>query len=349
MKKNNYFFVCVLVALFLSCDPRPLPDYESVVRFAIAVSENNTELVDQYIKKYKNICMFSMSAPGEDEAGMVTAAVVSGNIEMVKLMVKHKASVNVVNQPGGYTALETAVQIQDLEIIKYLLDNGADPKNIDDYGNNIFHTLALKFRNSDAITLIGEKMTGIDIQNYINMKTRQGYTPLTLLIWEQIKDDSLYDDEDIKILELYLAYGTDVSLVAGAFDDSDLYSILIQQKANDYLKALFSNADKKLPNILGTMNYVQFCIYAGNSEMVPLFIPLVENINERDGYGQTALHWAAAWQDDENLFKILLENGIDKNMKDRDGDTAYDIYIKNHEQYNENIIDLLRIVNLKPL
>ena len=222
MKKNNSFFVCVLVALFLSCDPRPLPDYVSVIKFGDAVFKNDMDTVKQYIKKYRSICEFSMSAPGYEEVGIVLVAVCSGNIEMVKLMVEHKASVNVTAKPGGDTALETAVQIQDLEIIKYLLDNGADPKNIDDYGNNIFHTLALKFRNSNAITLIGEKMTGIDIQNYINMKTRQGYTPLTLLIWEQIKDDSLYDDEDIKILELYLAYGADVSLVAGAFDDSDL-------------------------------------------------------------------------------------------------------------------------------
>jgi ankyrin repeat protein len=342
MKKIRFFPACILALLVVSCDLRPLPDYVSVVKFGNAVFKNDMDLVKEYIKKYRDICMFSLSGPGIEEAGIVGMAVSSGNIEMVKLMVEHKASVNATYKPGGFTALETAVQIQDMEIIKYLLDNGADPKNIDDYGNNIFHTLAYQFRNIDAVMLIGESMS--NVQDYINMKTNQGYTPLTLLILEQLKDNSFNDDEGLKILELYLAYGADISSVIGTFDDSDLYTALISREANDYLKLLFSNTNKKLPdvNIYGDgWNYVMLCIYFDNIEMAPLFIPLVENINGRNEYGQTALH-RAAFRDDENLFKILLEHGADKSIKDLDGDTAYDTYIKNHEQYNKRIIDLLR-------
>jgi hypothetical protein len=339
MERNSFLFVCILALMSVSCDLRPLPDYESVLRFSNAVLENKTDLAEQYIKKYKDICMFSLSSPGGYEVGMVGMAVASGNIEMVKLMVKHKASVNVVNQPGGFTALETAVAVKNLEMIKYLLDNGADPKNIDAYGNNIFHTLALEFRNIDAAVLIGENIS--DLPNYINMKNNEGYTPLTLLIFQQIKENVLYDDEELKMLEFYLACGADTSSVIGSFPGNDLYTILIQRKVNDYLKILFSNTNKKLPNVFGTMNYVMISIYFNNIEMVPIFIPLVKNINERDEYGQTALH-RAAYQNDENLFKILLENGIDKNIKDSDGYTAYDTYIKNHESYNKNIIDLIK-------
>jgi hypothetical protein len=336
MDKNNLFFACILVLLFVSCDLRPLPDYESVIRFTKAVAENNVELAEHYIKKYKDICMFSASSPSVSEMGIVTAAVTSGNIEMVKLMVEHKASVNVVNLPGRFTALETAISAKNLEIIKYLLDNGADPKNIDALGNNIFHTLAWQFRNVDAAMLIKEKMP--DLQNYINMKNKDGYTPLTMLIYKQIEENGFHDDDELKILEFYLACGADVSSVIGSFEGNDLYTILIQRKANDYLKVLFSNTNKKLPNVFGTMNYVMISIYFSNFEMVPIFIPLVENINERDEYGQTALH-RAAYQDDENLFKILLENGIDKNIKDLDGYTAYDTYIESHEPPNKSILD----------
>ncbi|GHV93790.1 hypothetical protein AGMMS50293_01100 [Spirochaetia bacterium] len=331
----KYFSVFFLGLLLFSCDLRPLPDYESVARFVNAVRENKMDEVQDYIKKYKDICMFVANSPVA-EIGMVAAAVTSGNIEMVKLMVENNASVNILNQPGSFTALETALQMNNFEMFTYLLEHNADPRNVDILGNNIFHALADKYRNINAAKLLESYFPDL-----INQRNIGGFTPLAYVMHSHITAECFQDEEELAFLKYYLDHGADVLQIIGAFKGNDLYTVLIQRKENDYLKLVFSYVDKKLPNAFDKMNYVQIAIYFSNFEIVSLFIPLVEDINQQDEYGKTALHRAVYFAGYDTI-KLLLDSGSDKTIKDEDGMTAYDIYIQNHMDYSNEIIDLLK-------
>lgn len=56
---------------------------------------------------------------------------------IVKVLIEHRADVNFKNS-GGYTALHFVVsglkEVTDLEIVQLLLDNGADPNVVDNFG-----------------------------------------------------------------------------------------------------------------------------------------------------------------------------------------------------------------------
>jgi ankyrin repeat protein len=90
------------------------------------------------------------------------------------------------------------------------------------------------------------------------------------------------------------------------------------------------------------MNYLQIALYYANSEMAPVFIPLIEDINNLDLYGQGVLHQAAYYAG-ADVIQLLLENGADKTIRDYDGLTAYDTYVKFHTTLDNKIVDLLKI------
>jgi len=93
--------------------------------------------------------------PGVPTTYLITAAG-GGNIEVVKLLLKHKAQ---VNQADAFkaTALMTAAGKGHKAIVELLLASGADVKAKDDDGKDAL-TLAKEAGKQDVVALLQQKM-----------------------------------------------------------------------------------------------------------------------------------------------------------------------------------------------
>jgi ankyrin repeat protein len=97
----------------------------------------------------------------------------------------------------------------------------------------------------------------------------------------------------------------------------------------------------QLTQLFNTMTKLMECSWEGNVKCVE---DLINNnretliINTKDDNGLTALHWAVIGKHAE-IVKILLENGADKTIQSKKGETALDIAI---EKKNSGIVDLLK-------
>ena len=114
-----------------------------------------------------------------------------------KMLIIYKSNIN-KNLGNGYTPLLKAVEKNNLEIIKYLVEHGADLKAKNIYGYNVFHRVAMN-RGDYKIT---EYLTRV-VPEYINEKDKNGRYPLlSVLSW-----NTLQEGGTIKAIEVLLRNG----------------------------------------------------------------------------------------------------------------------------------------------
>jgi ankyrin repeat protein len=324
---------------------RDLPPPGELGPFYQAITTNDMDAVQAYMRKYKHIANFELTSIfGTEKLNTVFCAVYSGSMEMLDLMVKQRVSTNLRIQPGGYTALHLAIQLQRRDMIEYLLNHNADPRITGEDGNNVFHFIAQSFRDFETTRLLLKYAPDL-----LNQKRQsEDAYPLTLLLTEQYNDDQYDAPGVLELLELFLSNGADVSLLFEGCDIFDPFAYFITSYKNDYLALLLSYLQKKLPNLsegLGYgLSYLHVAIRCGNFDIVPQLIPYIEDINSVNISGQTALHYAAAHSTytDAGVIKMLLENGADKTIRGDDGLTAYDMYITDNANIDEEILNMLR-------
>jgi ankyrin repeat protein len=93
--------------------------------------------------------------PGFPTTYLVTAAS-GGNLDLVKLLLKHKAQ---VNQPDGFkgTALMAAASKGNKALVELLLASGADARAKDDEGKDAL-ALAKESGHQDVVALLEQKL-----------------------------------------------------------------------------------------------------------------------------------------------------------------------------------------------
>jgi ankyrin repeat protein len=339
--------LCLCFVFCASCDRRNFPAPEDLQPFYAAVYTNDMDTVKAYMKKYKHIANFTKTGIDGSKSTTIVAAVLSGSMEMLELMVKQRSDVNIQVDPDNVTALLLALMMKRKDMVEYLLKHKADPFMVDDYKYNVFHYIAGSFRDVETAKLFTRYAPKL-----INQKDYEGYTPLGLLLFTQYAEHK--DNErreapyDLDILEFFLSNGADASLLfekPSGVNDSIylLFYHFIEIRNNDYLRLLLSSLPVKTPNFSKeSLLYLNLAIENENTDIIPYLIPQLEDINGTNNFGQTPLHYAAHHESDAGVIRLLIENGADKTMKDNFGNTAYDMYVANNAYPDEAIMDMLR-------
>jgi len=111
----------------------------------LACYQGNNEVAIFLIKKNADINYVS------DEGTALMAAVVKGNLELVKVLLINTANPNLTNS-NGTTALMYAVQFNNYEIAKLLLEYKADKTLMNNEGKTAFEYAV--FSNNDKLITI---------------------------------------------------------------------------------------------------------------------------------------------------------------------------------------------------
>lgn len=273
-------------ALWALCDARPKPD---TLKIAQLLLDSGAQVNSQ--------AGFYNTTP-------LYGAAQNGSLELVKLLVSKGAKVNAVDKYFS-RPLAKAVQADNLEIAKFLLEHGAD-KTIN-HSDDEFQTAIFKARSA--------KMAQLLIANGANVSEsdKKGLSVLLHAVANYL---------DFDLLKVLLQNGADIN----ARDKSGTTALLwaaqhpYERDDKNCVQFLLENGAKA--NVANNQGETPLLV-AEKLEELQVLLAHGADVNAQNEDGQTALiHIAQIYDPKGEKTKWLLEHGADVNIRDKKGKTA---------------------------
>lgn len=272
----------------------------------------------------------------------------SQDVEQVLLLLKFGAKVDALNY-NLETVLHKFCQDSDehvhLPTIKILIENGVDVYSKDKQGRNFLHHLLKKdaklsgSRFEELADILLEK----NCLNIFNIHEDSGlYTPLHYAV--------AYTKMSESAAKLLHSNGVNFNAVSDC--GNCLHFAILGMKSVKFLSLLVNEFQVDWKFLDGKKaSVLHHAAFYGHVEALGYLIQLEGlDINGLDTDGETPLHCSSS---SENLSKIeatvnlLLENGCRREVRNKDGLTAYDIAVyrnKNNFILDKAILDALSSV-----
>ena len=243
-----------------------------------------------------------------------TAAMLSVPGETLSLLVRNCADVNARNKEG-VTPLEISIKKNDVLNAKFFTSNGANIHTQDTYGDSPL-TLAL-----NGSTEILEAV--VNSSNALSQDS-EGNTPLHI---------ALLNDATLAKVQYIISLTSDVD-IRNRDGNSPLFIAVLKnrQKVGEILLA--KGADIFATN-KNNNSPLRLALRYGGS--VQDWLITSKTITEKDGSGNSVLHYAAEWEYD-NAVTFLLSKGADVSVRNANGETPLFSAAKTN---NPQIIQLL--------
>jgi ankyrin repeat protein len=242
-------------------------------------------------------------------------------------------------------SIHDAVESGNIEVVKQHIAAGVDVNAKEEFtGDTLLRYAARKGHKEIVELLIAE---GADV----NAKEIAGWTPLhnaALDGHREIAELLIAEGADVNAKHvggqtpLDLAKGETADILrkhggkTGAWFDADksIHKAASAGHIEAVKQHLAAGTDLNAKNKYGSTPLH----YAANKEIAELLIAEDANVNEKDDNGSTPLHFAAV-NGPKVIVELLIANGADVNAKDEDGGTPLDVAIS----FNRTeIADLLR-------
>jgi len=212
------------------------------------------------------------------------------DIEQIELLISKETDVNATQGKNAWTPLLAAAQGGHAEAARVLLANGANVDMVDSYGYTPLY-YALWSDDEEIVKVLVSG--GADVNKHSPYEGE--YSALVYAIWTWRKGD----------VELILDAGADINakedkvytpLYFAAFDSTkDVFNLILARK--DYPDTIHMAACK------------------GDLDRVAMLIERGTDVNAKDEFGCTPLHWAAI-ADSAEVADFLIAKGANVNVKD---------------------------------
>ena len=243
------------------------------------------------------------------KAQEIIEAAMTGNLAKVKELVAADPEIVNLKDENGRTPLHWACRGVHPEVLKYLVEKGADVNALDKNGIAPLHSLATRGHLEGIRFLLDNKADA-------NIKTPNKDTPLNYAVNGGFKET----------IDLLLDRGAD-------FDTTGTKALnVLQSSARTGLERMFRVAvekggDRVFSNGANNKQTMKDAINGGSVEIVKILltrnIPMEKN---PDIYGWTPVHYAAS-KDNLALLEFLVKQGIDINKRTKSGETAYNLAV----------------------
>ena len=263
---------------------------------------------------------------GTGKFGQLISATILGDLAKIKSLLEQETDNKLVNEIPEETnlcPLMIAALMGHVEIVKFLLEMGADPNRTNAQKNTPL-MFAAKRGNAAIVKNLIEKGADVNAQNTdckssLMHAAIAGHLEATNIL---LKNGANPNGTDNKLLPL-------------------LTGIILDPKRSDenYLeifKSLIKNgADINAPNTEGEVPLMN-AVSADNAEIVNLLIELKADINKTNSKGTTPLLFAAR-KTKLKMVNILLNNGADPNIVDNESFTVLmHVAAQKEEKYCRN-------------
>ena len=241
-----------------------------------------------------------------------------GNIQIVNYLIENGADINYRYNITDRTALFDAALHQQNDVVEFLLSKGVNIKEVDEKGHNMLH-YAISFSNIKLCELLIKN--GLDP----NKVSYEGDSSISIM-------PLVTDNNSIAIADLLLKNGANIN---HQNKDSETVLHFIAKHAKPYLPLLkFLLESGANPNIRckNKRNAFHEAACLGITEVVEALIPKMDDINIQDIDGMNALHYAVT-ANNINIVKILIKNNADLNLANKELYTAtyFAVYNNNLE------------------
>ena len=220
-------------------------------------------------------------------------AVSSGSLELVKFLIDRGANVN-VRSDCGYTVLHYAADTGSLKLVKFLIDKGAIVSNVKtDWGDTVLHEAA-ESGSLELVKFLTDK--GLDINN----KNVFRETPLHRAVGSQNRSS--------EVAKFLIDMGTDVNVKDS--DGETALGIAVEYTSSKIYKKRIS------------------------MEVIKLLVDKGSNVNNKSWkYGNTVLHNAVGLGGSIEVIRYLIDKGARINVKNNKGYTVLDCAIQSGFMY----------------
>lgn len=228
----------------------------------------------------------------------------NGSLELVKLLVSKGAKVNAVDKEFSMP-LAKAVQADNLEIAKFLLEHGAD-KTIN-HADTEFQTAIFKARSA--------KMAQLLIANGANVSEsdKKGLSVLLHAVANYL---------DFDLLKVLLQNGADINARDKSGTTALLWAAQHPYESDDKNCVQFLLENGAKANVANNQGETPLLV-AEKLEVLQALLAHGADVNAQNEDGQTALmHIAQIYDPRGEKTKGLLEHGADVNIRDKKGKTA---------------------------
>lgn len=254
-----------------------LKDKNGYIPLNHAIYRGYSSIVNLLIDNEHDLDINIVSHEGET---LLHDAVLSGNINLVKLVLLKGARVNVTYKTNK-TPLFEAVSNHHLDITKLLLDNGAHINIADERGYTPLHEAFGKCYPEMANILLDY---GSDCDSAINSRTKRGVTPLYNLL-------SSFDIENLNLIESTLKKGARLD-IANEEGKTPLHLFHIYIGASiDFVKLLISAGGRELLNNVDNdgRTPLHAAVMAKELDVIKYFIQQGAKVTIKDKKGNTPL------------------------------------------------------------
>ncbi|MHB1456855.1 MAG: ankyrin repeat domain-containing protein [Armatimonadota bacterium] len=246
------------------------------------------------------------------------------HIDIVKLLIERGADTEVENGFGETPLHQTAVH-ECPQVAEFLIQSGADYKRTFEFGNrSLLHVAALHDSVMTAIVLINHRLD-------VNALDDECETPLHVAAqWNHRVIADLFIQHSAKV-DLWIAGGlcdremAQRLLDQGAgindiekFEKTPLHSMVDWEREDSVKFMLSLGADPNVKDSRSGMTSIFSAAFRGKKKIAQLLISSGADVNARSNDGRTALHFVG-WS--YEVVALLISNGADINAKDNAGNT----------------------------
>ncbi|XP_067652901.1 ankyrin repeat domain-containing protein 50-like [Haliotis asinina] len=269
----------------------------------------------------------------------IYSAIKDGDLERLnRILAAGHVDINMRTGRLNWTLVMVAALQGQSDVVKFLMDRGANVSLVDKYGNNALHW-ACSSGDLDTVKLIlSENMKIINSRGYgsttpVMLAAVKGQSDVMKLLLDRGANVSLVDvigynvlhfaciGGNLETVKLILSQdvidinsrgnGSRTPVMDAAWKgDRNMVKLLLDRGAN------VSLVDETGDNVL------HFACIGGNLETVKLILSQdVIDINSR-GNGSRTPVMDAAWKGDRNMVKLLLDRGANVSLVDETGDNV---------------------------
>jgi ankyrin repeat protein len=239
-------------------------------------------------------------------------------IEIMKLLLEHGANPNLKDKYGQTPLIRAISGNYPIEKATLLMEYGADPTIRTNSGQDAFAV------TKEEISIVSIRTKILNVLNTVKAKTNvntdgdpnkvnaKGLAPLHQLSFSSEPEEALI--EKAKVL---LEKGANLDLAGGENSETPLMSAIANQKPK--LAAFFmdAGANPNAKNKIGSTLLLYAC-KAGMLEFVQKFQVLGQDIRYANANGATALHFACV-HGHPHIMQYLIEQGADMNAETLNG------------------------------
>lgn len=231
--------------------------------------------------------------------------------EIAKLLLKEKGvNIDDETQRGGETVLHIAIRERNMDMIKFLLDNGANVHNRTNTTLKNALDMVIEYREDD-------KVVGFNRLDVIKLLVDKGAdifdkndSGSTILF-------SITNDDSIDLVKFLIKKGVNINHI-NYRGDTCLHAVVERGLKNITKYLIKHGANFKHRNEQGETPLFT-AVRWGNSGIVKLLIKAGADVNSRNIRGVTALFYLM--HDNVEIVEYFVENKINMNTVDHNGDT----------------------------